>query len=159
MSASHNTQNGNDNAVQDASASREGILVPQESLFYFRPNNDFQIYLVFCKEITSNELIAELSYNYLNANEIFVFYFQHPYDQRIYHVDCEMISHSAIVQHLNLNFFGIELRHNDQQQQQPLEFTYDHKQNLEFHLRRSLVDYLAPNQPSTSQQDNNNQLV
>ncbi|CAI2170113.1 10478_t:CDS:1 [Funneliformis geosporum] len=153
-SLTHNTQNGNDNndiAVQDVTATSESTLLPQEKLFYYRPNNDFQIYLVYCKEITLNELTVELlnnyfysSYNYLYSNKIFVFYFKHPYDLKIYHVACEMISHSAIVQHLNLNVCGLELSQSDQQQQQPLEFTSDHKYNLEFHLRRSLVNDLAP---------------
>ncbi|CAI2173803.1 13953_t:CDS:1 [Funneliformis geosporum] len=104
--------------IQYVSASSESTF-PQETLFYYRPNNDFQIDLVYCKEIALNELITELSYNYLYSNEIFVFYFQHPYNQRIYHVACEMISHSAIVQHLNLNVFGIDLSQSDQQP--PLE--------------------------------------
>ncbi|CAG8442874.1 2698_t:CDS:1 [Funneliformis caledonium] len=185
-----------DSGLSNASASNashNSTSVSQENGFFYRPNNDFQIYIIYCKEITLNELTSQLlnihlysTCNYLYSNNHFEFYFQHPNDQRIYHIDCEMIPHSAIVQHLNLNVFGIELRQNDQQSL--LEFTNDHKQNLEFHLRRSLIDYLAPNmisgnenqidganntslvnirprnvtdnnQSPTSQQDNNNRLV
>jgi len=119
-----------------------------KSTFYYRPNNDFQIYLVNCKEITFNELIFQLlnnylysSHNYLYSNNLFVFYFQHPNDQRIYQVASEMISHSMIVQYLNLNVYGINL--NQSKQHQPMEFSNTHKQNLELHLRQFLIDYLA----------------
>ncbi|CAG8523747.1 10271_t:CDS:1 [Funneliformis mosseae] len=153
MSISYNTpdDNGSSNvdAIQDTSAFNERAFVPHEAVFFYRPNNDFQIYLVYCKEITLNELISQLlnnylylNYNYLYSNNLFVFYFQHPNDQRIYHVACEMISHSKIVQHLNSHIFGIELLQNEQQP--PLEFSNNHKQNLEFHLRQFLIDYLIP---------------
>ena len=117
-----------------------------EHSFYYRPCNDFQIYLVNCKRITISKLISELnnhlssSHNCIYSNNLFVFYFQHPNDQRIYQVACEMISHSIIVQYLNLNVFGFELKQSEQQQQ--LEFSKIHKQNLEFHLRQFLIDYL-----------------
>ncbi|CAG8523704.1 10269_t:CDS:1 [Funneliformis mosseae] len=187
------SQDDSGSNVSASNVSFNSTSVSQENVFYYRPNNDFQIYIIYCKEITLNELAAQLlndhlysTCNYFYSNNHFKFYFQHPNDQRIYHINCEIISHSAIVQHLNLNFFGINLRQSEQQrQQQPLEFTNDHKQNLEFHLRRSLIDYLAPNmiaenenqianninlvnirprnvtdnnQSPTSQQDNNNRL-
>ncbi|CAG8474243.1 12693_t:CDS:1 [Funneliformis mosseae] len=75
-----------------------------ECLFYYRPNNDVQIYLITYKEITFNELISQLlinnlysSNNPLCSNYLFEFYFQHPNDQKFYKVACEMISHSIIV--------------------------------------------------------------
>ncbi|CAG8684751.1 3477_t:CDS:1 [Funneliformis mosseae] len=126
--------------------------------FYYEPFNDFQIYLINNKETTLNELIINTlypSYNYHNY-DIFVFYFQHPNDQKIYKVTCKMISHSTIVQYLNLNIYG--LRQNEQLQRQPLEFSNQHKANLEFHLRQFLTDNLGSNindigQSSTSNAD------
>ncbi|CAI2183737.1 8682_t:CDS:1 [Funneliformis geosporum] len=150
MSISYNTQGGNDFVtVPTTSTFNERASIPHETVFYYRPNNDFQIYLVCCKEITLNELISQLLINYLYSpynndlysNELFVFYFQHPNGQRIYHVTCEMISHSNIVQYLNSNIYGIELKQSEQQP--PLEFSNNHKQNLEFHLKQFLTDYLV----------------
>ncbi|CAI2191541.1 6968_t:CDS:1 [Funneliformis geosporum] len=118
--------------------------------FYYRPNNDVQIYLIIYKEITLNELISQLLINNLYpsndrlcSNNLFTFYFQHPNDQKIYKVVCEMISHSNIVQYLNFNILG--LRQNEQQQKQPLEFSNRHKETLEFHLRQFLTDNLVSN--------------
>ncbi|CAI2195776.1 18356_t:CDS:1, partial [Funneliformis geosporum] len=118
--------------------------------FYYRPNNDVQIYLIIYKEITFNELISQLLINnlYLSndrfcSNNLFEFYFQHPNDQKLYKVVCEMISHSNIVQYLNFNILG--LRQCEQQQQQLLEFSNRHKENLEFHLRQFLTDNLVSN--------------
>ncbi len=136
--------------------------------FYYKPFNDFQIYLIFCIEITLDELISQLLINNLYpshnhySNNSFVFYFQHPNDQRIYRVSCEMVSHSIIVQYLNSNICGIEF----ELQQQPLEFSYRHKENLEFHLRQFLIDNLTSNinirhgisnNIQSSQQDNHGQ--
>jgi len=160
MFTSHSLQDGNtpnvSSTIQNtltaisyvtSSASRHALS------FYYRPCNDFQIYLIICIEITLNELISQLliddlysSRNHIYSNNSFVFYFQHPNDQRIYKVACEMISHSIIVQYLNSNICGIELKQSEQQQQQqPLEFSNKHKENLEFHLRQSLIDNLTSN--------------
>ncbi|CAI2162706.1 3602_t:CDS:1 [Funneliformis geosporum] len=116
--------------------------------FYYRPNNDVQIYLITYKEITFNELISQLltnnlysSNNRLCSSNLFTFYFQHPNDQKIYKVVCEMISN--IIQYLNFNILG--LRQNEQWQQQLLEFSNRHKENLEFHLRQFLTDNLVSN--------------
>ncbi|CAG8613536.1 5308_t:CDS:1 [Funneliformis caledonium] len=123
--------------------------------FYYRPNNDVQIYLITYKVITFNELISQLlinnlypSSNRLCSNNLFEFYFQHPNDQRIYKVACEMISHSNIVQYLNLNILG--LRQSELQQQSPLDFSNRHKENLEFHLRQFLTDNLVSNSIGSS---------
>ncbi len=200
MSISHNTQDGNGlpntNSIRDTSTSSVSpnnitLTYSQEVVgmidsFYYRPNNDFQIYHINCKEIIFNELISQVndylnsSHNYHYSNNLFVFYFQNPNDHRIYRVDCEMIPHSNIVQYLNSNIYDVEL--NQSEQQQTLEFSNGQKQNLEFHLKQffitnmsignnfidsrsrsnaSLVNSFQPNttdndQYSTSQQHSNN---
>ncbi|CAI2166620.1 18180_t:CDS:1 [Funneliformis geosporum] len=153
---SHSTQDDNGfsnlNIIQNTTSSNGSASMPQEIVFYYMPNNDFQIYFIHCKEITFNELISQLlnnnlysTYNCHNSNNIFVFYFQHPTDQKIYRVTSEMTPHSYIVQYLNFNFYGIEIKQSEQQQHhhQNLEFSNKHKQNLEFHLRQFLIGHLS----------------
>ncbi|CAI2172290.1 883_t:CDS:1 [Funneliformis geosporum] len=152
MSTSHNPDsNSHINAMQDSNSPNSTSTNPQIPSqvpgwsFYYRPFNDFQIYLINYKEITLNELIINTLYPSRDHHyyDLFVFYFQHPNDQKIYQVTCRMFSHSIIVQYLNLNLFG--LRQNEQQQQQSLEFSNKHKENLEFHLRQFLTDNLGSN--------------
>ncbi|GBB94387.1 hypothetical protein RclHR1_23450002 [Rhizophagus clarus] len=128
---------------------RENVIISEYSFFY-RPYNDFQIYHITCKEKTPDELIFQLlnnclySSHYLYSDDIFIFYFQQPNDKRIYQITCEMVPHSLIDQYLNLNIYGIEFKQNEQHQQQQQHFSDKHKENLEFHLKHFLFDYLAP---------------
>ncbi|GBC09885.1 hypothetical protein RclHR1_00920003 [Rhizophagus clarus] len=141
---------------------QENVIVSEYSFFY-RPCNDFQIYHITCKEKTSDELIFQLlnnclySSHYLYTDDIFVFYFQQPNDKRIYQITCEMVPHSLIVQYLNLNIYGIELKQNEQQQQQ--QFSDRHKENLEFHLKQFLFDYLAPKEDNLIDENMNNSVT
>ena len=150
MSTSHDTQDvSNINSIQNTSTSNNmSLSYSQETVgmidtFYYRPNNDFQIYHINCKEIIFNELISQVngylnsSHNNLYSNNFFVFYFQNPNNQRIYRVDCEMILHSNIVQYLNSNIYGVEF--NQSEQPQTLEFSNWQKQNLEFHLKQFFI--------------------
>ncbi|RIA80909.1 hypothetical protein C1645_865918 [Glomus cerebriforme] len=164
----HISQNSGDNVTSvssDINIIEENMLSSQHDLstninqeseiiteysFYFRPCNDFQIYHIICKEKTTDEIITQLldnrlylSNNYFYLNDIFVFYYQQSSDKRIYQITCEMVPHSIIVQFLNLNIYGIELNQNEQQQQQQT-FSNRHKENLEFHLKQFLFNYLAP---------------
>ncbi len=150
MSTSHDTQDvSNINSIQNTSTSNNmSLSYSQETVgmidtFYYRPNNDVQIYHINCKEIIFNELISQVngylnsSHNNLYSNNFFVFYFQNPNNQRIYRVDCEMIPHSNIVQYLNSNVYGVEF--NQSEQPQTLEFSNWQKQNLEFHLKQFFI--------------------
>ncbi|PKY48628.1 hypothetical protein RhiirA4_464272 [Rhizophagus irregularis] len=127
------------------------------------PCNDFQIYHVVCKEKTSGEIVSRLlnnclySSHYLFSNDLFVFYFQQPNDKRIYQIACEMVPHSFILQYLNLNIYGIEIKqdeHRQQQQQRHQEFSERHKENLEFHLKQFLFDYLTPKEDNFIDKNN-----
>ncbi|CAG8585557.1 11708_t:CDS:2 [Funneliformis caledonium] len=114
MSTLHNPDSNDPiNAMQETSNSTptNPQLSSQEQgwSFYYKPFNDFQIYLINNKETTLNELIINTLYpphNYYNY-DIFIFYFQHPNGQKIYKVTCQMASHSTIVQYLNLNIYGL----------------------------------------------------
>jgi hypothetical protein len=142
---------------------QENVVMSEYSFFY-RPCNDFQIYHVVCKEKTSDELVSQLlnnclySSHYLFSNDLFVFYFQQPNDKRIYQITCEMVPHSFILQYLNLNIYGIEIKQDEhrqqQQQQRHQEFSDRHKENLEFHLKQLLFDYLTPKEDNFIDKNN-----
>ncbi|RGB33407.1 hypothetical protein C1646_761765 [Rhizophagus diaphanus] len=112
---------------------------------------------------TSDEIVSQLlnnclySSHYLFSNDLFVFYFQQPNDKRIYQITCEMVPHSFILQYLNLNIYGIEIKqdeHRQQQKQRHQEFSDRHKENLEFHLKQFLFDYLTPKEDNFIDENN-----
>ncbi|PKY31795.1 hypothetical protein RhiirB3_449586 [Rhizophagus irregularis] len=122
---------------------QENVVMSEFSYFY-RPCNDFQIYHIVCKEKTSNEIVSRLlnnclySSHYLFSNDLFVFYFQQPNDKRIYQIACEM-----------------QDEHRQQQQQQRhQEFSDRHKENLEFHLKQFLFNYLTPKEDNFIDENN-----
>ncbi|CAG8747383.1 3484_t:CDS:1, partial [Funneliformis mosseae] len=91
--SSNNMSVINDNQSLQPTQSTQSPSQEPEWSFYYRPNNDVQIYFITYKEITFNELISQLLINNLYpssnrrcSNNLFEFYFQHPNDQRIYKV-------------------------------------------------------------------------
>jgi hypothetical protein len=131
----------------NSSQPQENIDMAEHSFFY-KTNNDFQIYHIICKEI-SFEIISHLLSNndYLTQNNVqlnntHVFYFQQPYDKKIYKVTCEVARYNYIIWMLNKINYGIELNFSGQQQE---TFSREHKKNLEIHLKHDLISYLAPN--------------
>ncbi|CAG8629505.1 17328_t:CDS:1 [Funneliformis caledonium] len=138
-------QNGNmqpmssSHTVQNFQVSRYSTNYIQENVnmvrhsFFYRPCNDDHIYRIICEETTFEETISQLRNNYLyssNSNNSYLFYFQQPNDKRIYQVVCEMIY-----------IYSNEIKPNEQQ---TVEFSNRHKENLEFYLKQFLVTYLAP---------------
>ncbi|CAG8633023.1 13785_t:CDS:1 [Funneliformis mosseae] len=124
--------------VQNFQVSRYSTNYIQENVnirhsFFYRPCNDDHIYRIICEETTFEETISQLRNNYLyssNSNNSYLFYFQQPNDKRIYQVVCEMIY-----------IYSNEIKPNEQQ---TVEFSNRHKENLEFYLKQFLVTYLAP---------------
>ncbi|CAG8633037.1 13786_t:CDS:1 [Funneliformis mosseae] len=111
---------------------QENVNMARHSFFY-RPCNDDHIYHIICEETTFEETISQLINNYLyssNSSNSFLFYFQQPNDKRIYQVVCEMIY-----------IYSNEIKPNEQQH---VEFSNRHKENLEIYLRQFLVIFLAP---------------
>jgi hypothetical protein len=121
-----------------------------EYLFFYKAYNDSQIYNINCKEIsfeTISRLLSTnsndcLTQNNTQPNNTHVFYFQHPVDKKIYKVTCEIVRYNYILWMLNKINYDIELNLNEQQQQET--FSREHKENLEFHLKQYLTNYLAP---------------
>ena len=131
---------------------QENVFMEEYS-FYYKVYNDFQIYHIICKQI-SFELISRLlsnhdclAQNHVQSNDLHVFYYQQPDDKKIYQVMCEIVSYNSIIYMLNKIKYGIELSLNLQENS---DFSREYKENLEFHLRQDLNDYLAP--IDTSQQ-------
>ena len=120
-----------------------------EYSFFYKAHNDFQNYHITCKEI-SFEVISR-NHDCLTQNHIF--YYQQPDDKKTYQVICEVVSYTFIICTLNKIKYGIEQNLNVQENS---DFSKEHKENLEFHLKQDLNNYLAP--IYTSQQpmvDNN----
>ncbi|RGB31919.1 hypothetical protein C1646_763547 [Rhizophagus diaphanus] len=114
-------------------------VVMAEYLFYYQPYNDFQVYNITCKEISFDMIYC---HNCLSQNNVtHVFYFQHPVDKKIYKIICEIVRYNYIVWMLNKIDYNVELNFNGQQQE---TFSKQHKENLEFHLKHYLTNYLAP---------------
>ncbi|CAI2165583.1 14147_t:CDS:1 [Funneliformis geosporum] len=111
-----------------------------EYKFFYKPLNDFQIYDIFCKEISFEQY---LKYIDVQSSNKYVFPFQQPVDKKIYQVTCEMIPHLFVVQFLNKNIRNIELNLNEQPY---VKFSEQHKINLRLHLEEFLIINLAPNQ-------------
>ncbi|CAG8629520.1 17329_t:CDS:1 [Funneliformis caledonium] len=121
------------NFQESPSNATQGCVNMARYSFFYRPCNDDHIYHIICEETTFEETISQLINNYLyssNSNNSFLFYFQQPNDKRIYQVVCEMIY-----------IYSNEIKPNEQQN---VEFSNRHKENLEIYLRKFLVTYLAP---------------
>jgi len=113
-----------------------------EYSFFYKPPNDFQIYNVTCKEMTiSFDLVSQLLNNNNISSNLYVFYFPQFVQKKIYQVTCELVSHSLIIQFLNVNIHGIEVKKNDQEGY--VNFSRELRENLEFHLKQFLAQYLA----------------
>lgn len=122
-------------------------VVTNEHSFFYAPHNDFQIYRITCEEIPlSFELVSQLinrTDKYSHSNNIYVFYHEQPETKRIYKITCEMISHTVIFQFLNKIIYGNIFTQYEHQQQ---EFSNSHQENLKFHLKKDLTNYLVPKQ-------------
>ena len=73
-----------------------------------------------------------------NENEC-VFFYQQRYNNRFYQVSCEIVSPILVSNCLNEKF-GIDLQY--QNMEEHLTFKLDQKENLEFHLKQYLSQYL-----------------
>ena len=105
--------------------------------FFYNPNGDNQIYHITCELIgnvdNDNPLSDHTFYYRLNENNS-------------YQISCNLISHSLIVQFLNKNIHGIELKQSEELQEECLCFSNSQRENLEFHLKQYLFNYLAQKQ-------------
>ena len=124
----------------NVSRPQENIIMAEYSFFY-KTYNDFQIYHITCKEISFEIVLSNLTQNYVPPINLHVFYYQQPDDKKIYQVVCEIISYNFIICMLNKINYGIELGPNIQEN---LDFSKEHKENLEFYLKQDLNEYLAP---------------
>ncbi|RIA80907.1 hypothetical protein C1645_837853 [Glomus cerebriforme] len=114
-------------------------------VFFFKPYNDFYSYHVKCEEISSDMIVKILNNSLINKDQFnddeIIFFYSHHYNNRIYQITCEIISPTFIINFLNKNIYGFDI----QQQiigRELLEFTFEQKQNLEFHLSNYLNYYL-----------------
>ena len=82
-----------------------------------------------------------LTQNHVQPNNLHVFYYQQPDDKKTYQVICEVVSYTFIICTLNKIKYGIEQNLNVQENS---DFSKEHKENLEFHLKQDLNNYLAP---------------
>ena len=131
------------------------VLWPNTHFFY-KAHNDFQIYHITCEEISFEVVLSNLTQNYVQPNNLHVFYFQQPDDKKIYKVICEVVSYNFIICTLNKIKYGIEQSLNVQENS---DFSKEHKENLEFHLKQDLNNYLAPIYTSQQPMVDNNIIV
>src|SRR6266542_6231348 len=122
----HNQQNSRDNiqpmnnsqtvqviqgvqpfSTNNVSRLQENIFMVETSFFY-KVNNDFQIYQITCKETSFEVVLSNLTQNYSQPNNLHVFYYQQSDDKKIYQVICEVVSYNFIVYTLNKIKYGIE---------------------------------------------------
>jgi hypothetical protein len=131
--------------------------------FFYNPPNDPQIFHITCKEIShdyESQILNKSNIPHHNC-AIYTFYY-HLNHNKSFQITCEMVSHTLIVQYLNKNIFGIELRQNEQQQEEYLSFSNGQRENLEYHLKEFLFNYLTPrrinnnNMNKVKQEDNVN---
>jgi hypothetical protein len=141
--------------AQDYQEHRSFLLAhPQENIvthkysFFYAPNNDFQLYHIYCEEVPLTfELVSRLMdgtdsspiHNYSQFNNVYVFYHQQPEVKKIYQITCEMISHTFVFQFLNKIIYGNHFVQSEYQQQ---EFSKRHRENLKFHLKKDLIHHL-----------------
>lgn len=116
--------------------------------FFYHPPNDPQIFHINCKEISldyESQLLnkTNIPNNNNNNRAVYTFYY-HLNHNKSFQITCEMVSHTLIVQYLNKNIFGIELRQPEQHQEEYLNFSNGQRENLEYHLKGYLFDYLTP---------------
>ncbi|GBC06615.1 hypothetical protein RclHR1_06970006 [Rhizophagus clarus] len=118
-----------------------------EYSFFYNPPNDRQFFHITCKEIShdyESQLLNKTNIPPPHDNSaIFIFYF-HLNNNKSFQITCEMISHTLIVQYLNKHIFGIELRQNEQHQEEFLNYSNGQRENLEYNLKEYLFNYLTP---------------
>src|SRR4051812_49199553 len=100
--------------------------------FFYNPPDDRQIYHISCKKLNEN----------MNNNNDLVsdhtFYYKLD-DKNLYQITCLLISHSLIVKFLNKKIYGIELKQDEEQQEEFLTFSSGQRNNLGFRLREYLL--------------------
>ncbi|CAG8565885.1 uncharacterized protein OCT59_017016 [Rhizophagus irregularis] len=102
--------------------------------FFYNPPEDYQIYHITCESRENVDPLSNHTFYYNLDDKIF------------YQITCRLISHSLIVQFLNKKIHGIELRQNEEPQQEFLNFSNFQRDNLEFHLKEFLFNKLASKQ-------------
>ncbi|RGB30952.1 hypothetical protein C1646_710198 [Rhizophagus diaphanus] len=99
--------------------------------FFYNPPDDHQIYHITCE--FSNENIE-------NSNSPSDHSFHYKLDDKnSYQIKCLLISNSLIVRFLNKKIYGIELKQDEEHQQEYLTFSNNQRINLEFHLKEYLL--------------------
>ena len=119
----------------------QGNVFMAEYSFFYKAYNDSQVYHITCKEISFEVVLSNLIQNHVSPSYLHVFYHQQPDDKKIYQVICEVVSYNFIICMLNKINYGIELGPNIQEN---LDFSKEHRENLEFYLKQDLNNYLAP---------------
>ena len=114
--------------------------------FFYNPPNDPQVYNVRCEEVTPFEVALQLYTNDNNVIQNHINKHEFPFfkldEGKCYRITCELVLPSSIVRYLNSNIHGVEIRQNNYQQQEYVEFSEQLKRNLEFHLQQFLINYL-----------------
>ncbi|RIA91350.1 hypothetical protein C1645_805241 [Glomus cerebriforme] len=133
--------------VQASSSNNIQIQIDHPIAFFFQPPSDFYHYYVNCKEISYDTIAYLLTKTFKNSKERniqfkeneYIFVYRQRYDQ-FYQISCEIVSPLLVNNCLNKNFLGIELQQDAAQEN--LSFTSDQKENLEYHLKQYLSQYL-----------------
>src|SRR2546429_4339778 len=125
-----------------ATQSQLQTQINHPSIFFFRPRNDFYHYHVICKEIPYDvvEYLLNEPLNRNNENEC-IFFYQQKCNDRFYQISCEIVSPFLVNNCLNKNFLGFEFQQQNMEQER-LAFTFYQKENLEYHLKQYLSQYL-----------------
>lgn len=92
--------------------------------FFYNPPEDNQIYHV---NISNDDSPSDHTFHYKLD------------DKNSYQIRCLLIPNSLIVRFLNKKIYGIELKQDEEQQQEYLTFSNNQRINLEFHLKEYLL--------------------
>jgi hypothetical protein len=124
--------------------SQNHIKPMHPNIFYYLPPNDYNHYDVCCKAISYDNIIHLLNHS-SNKDQlhekVYHFFYRQQYNDQFYQVMYEMVSPILINNYLNRNIHG---NHEIDQsvENERLVITLKQKENIEFHLKQYLSQYL-----------------
>ena len=121
-------------------SSENQIKPVHPTVFFYRSPNESYHYYVQCKEIPYDTIPCLLGRNIQFNDSEFIFFYRQQHNNRFYQVTCEVVPHLLINHCLNKYFLGIEIQQD--MGQENLAFTAEQKENLEYHVKQRLSQYL-----------------
>ncbi|RIA89986.1 hypothetical protein C1645_771042 [Glomus cerebriforme] len=158
LAASYSGENSSEGSYQTTSALQTPVPYPltpnfqnqsnqlHPIKFYYLPPDDSYYYFISCKNISYavTYLLNNGGSNIQFSEYEHTFYFQQQYNNQIYQISCEIVPPYSITYYLNKSIYGNEIVQNNIVQEK-LEFTFQQKKNIEFHLTQYLNQYIILN--------------